>query len=203
MLGGIYARGKCPKCKENTFFNNEKREGFFCKNHIDMRAQRLFVKFKGIFKSFPARDYLKAVQFLHGLRHETTQGKFDENNYKKNSPIAIPKLVDEYLDYKKKSKKLRAPQKIEAIMRHFEAHFEGKSVKAIDERAIEDYLFGLPVASKTMSNYLTQIRNFFKFVSKRRRNLVGKDYRAPEMPEIEVIMEKRKTDFSDETDSRH
>ena len=193
MLGGIYARGKCPKCNANTFVNNEKREGFFCKNHSDIRAQRLFVKFKGIFKSFPARDYLKAVQFLHGLRHETTQGKFDENNYKKNSPVAVPKLVDEYLKYKYKTKDIKAPQKIEAIMQHFESHFKNISVKSIDEQAIEEYLFGLPVASKTRKNYLTQVRNFFKFVSKRRRKIVGEDFRAPEMPEIEVTMEKRKT----------
>lgn len=192
MLGGIYARGKCPECGRK-FVNNEKKEGFYCTIHDNIQAKRIFVKFKGIYKNYPARDYLEAVQFLHGLRHEETNGKFDENNYKKDSPIAVSNLVEEYLIYKKKTKDLRAPQKIETIMRHFEEHFEGKSVKVIDEKDIEDYLFGLDNASKTMDNYRTQVRNFFKFVVKRRKNVVGRDYRAPEMPELEVTMQKRNT----------
>ncbi len=189
MLGGLYTQEKCPTCN-NSLEIDTKREGFFCHQHPEqVYRSKIFVKFpQGIFKRF-GTDWMAAYQFLHGLRHESTQGKFDAREYQKESPLSFERYAARYLEAKRR-KGLRSIQEVERIITQAAKFFSKRSVKVITRGDLSEYLFALNVSDKTRHNHMTQLRNFFRFVQKEERpNL----FIPPDMPEIEFDLGWRNT----------
>lgn len=195
MKGGIYSKAKCPVCGGRVVVDILK-EAFACPLHPKVLVcSKIFVKFPPDINVRFGDDFQAAIQFLYGLRHEKSNGKFDEREYHKENPLIFERYAERYLQEKKR-KRLRSMSEVERIIGQAAQHFRGKSVRNITRADLTDYLFGLtdkngnPVGDKTRYNHMAQLRNFFNFVKREEKPRI---FEPPDMPDIEFELGWRNT----------
>lgn len=178
MAGNIYSREKCPICGKG-FVHNQARGGLFCRDHPEQRAMRQFiVKFRNdIYRNFT--NYEEAVFFLNGIRFKESEGSFDANDYKVETPYAFNKLADDFLLEKKHLKSYRSVQN---HMNKAKAFFRDMNVKLIKRKHIKAFLWSLDVSDKTRFNYRSTLSHFFNVF------LVDEEYlRISEVPRFPPV----------------
>ncbi|SPF38536.1 conserved hypothetical protein [Syntrophobacter sp. SbD1] len=197
MLGGIYSSERCELCGVRMEDNG--KDAVCCPNpkHKKQRATNVFVKFPGVFKRF--KDYEKAFQFLHGVRFKTTEGTFDERDYKKSNPLGFDNLAEKYLEIKKETVKAGSFTHIKRDIEKASVYFGSANIKEIGYGEIEDFiLLQKGIASKTRHNIKANIHAFFTWLVKRR--VLPKD-QMPDFPEVKFELSWRKTITTEVQDS--
>ena len=175
---------------------DEKRNGCYCLNHPECGATIFFVRFEKVFKNF--HNYFAAYQFLQGLRFKFTEGTFDERDYQKEAPLGFKNLANAWLDckarpVKRKGRKARHPisdstlRNYKNYMRRAINKWGNKNIKDIQEKDIDDFLFGIKnISEKTRHNHRICLYNFWKWVVRREKICM------PDIPEIEFELEYRR-----------
>lgn len=142
-------------------------------------------------------NYQAAERFLDGLRYEVDRGTFDFRDYLAKNPLSLTVLSNAYLEHKKEDVKPGTYSHLKKYVHEFQQYFEDTNVKAIQYAQIEDFLKTLQVSKKTRSNYLSCLRDFYKWLH-RRREIDKRSF--PEFPSISFELGYRKT-VSKETQS--
>lgn len=176
MIGSIDCRKKCA-CGGNFKFD-ENRNALFCKK-CDHRCTGPFrVRFgRKICRNF-GNDFRAAETFLLHLRHEATTQTFDARDYQELAPLSFANQSAIWLDYKKGSVSAKVLKNMELVMTRAAKVWGNRNVKDIRSSDIEDFLFRLPVGSKTRHNYKSYLFNFWKWLH--RRELLP----MPQFPEV-------------------
>lgn len=180
MDGTIRTRQKCPVC-ETKFIHDEKKGGFFCPDHPDVKATGQFVvKFgRKINKQF--KDYKVARQFLNGIRFKSVENSLDPLDYRQERPNSFDTLAVKYL---KRKGHLKSFSHIQKYINTAVDYFGQKNIKDIKGGDIEDFLFDIPtISEKTRHNYCTSLHDFFVWVRKRGGILTLAT--MPEFPKID------------------
>ena len=186
MIGNIYCRQKCSLCGRKML-HDEKRRGFFCSEHPEIRAHRqYYVKFgRDIRKGF--NNYDTAVRFLTGLRFKHDEGTLYYRDYRADNPMAFDKLVDAYLTEKSQ---LKSFSNLKNYMFKAVEAWGSINVKGIRKRDIKLFLKSLDVSDKTRHNYRSALHDFFT------RYLVEEDIikrsQIPEFPQVSFELGYRK-----------
>lgn len=94
MKGGIYSDEHCAICGET--FKDNKVDGLQCLNHPDERATTFKAKFDSLCHRF--NEYLPARRRLEAWRQEVDDNVFDLRLHKKNSPLSIGHVIDDFLE---------------------------------------------------------------------------------------------------------
>lgn len=189
MRGSIYSDEKCPICRA-AYQHDDRRRGLFCKDHPEQQANsRFIVQFgRKLRKRFS--DFKAAERFLDGLRYEVDKGTFDYRDYLASHPLSFTDLSKKYLEKKKHIVKPGTHVRMTGAFRVAQAYFKDTNVKYIQYAQLEDFIETLQVGNKTKSNYISCLRDFFKWLLKRKeieRN------ELPEFPEISFELGYRKT----------
>ncbi|MDY6822514.1 MAG: site-specific integrase [Thermodesulfobacteriota bacterium] len=161
MRGSIYTRIKCPKCGKSLKFN-PKADTLNCPQHPGIEHYgACFVRFgQNINKSFPSVS--QAVRFLNGVRFEVDRNVYDEKDYSQVNYYSFSHLADKYL---KSKEKLNSYKNIKNYINKAKNYFGDKNVKEFKKIDFINFLDTLDVTPKTKHNYITQIRNFFNFLT--------------------------------------
>ncbi len=188
MDGGLYTREKCSICGLNLRHDDGKN-GCFCPAHPEERSHTFFIRFPGgIFMNFV--NYEKAAQMLNYLRHEkgTRKQRFNPDDYKAIKPNSFGALKDKYLARKTDRATYK---KIVTYIERASEHFGSMNVREISGADIEDYLFSIEgISEKTRYNYMTQLRDFWKWCLKRGNIITLAE--MPSFPEITYTLGYRK-----------
>lgn len=195
MLGGIYSDQRCKIC--GARFNDNRKNALICPEHPEQKASRFRVYFKGVTRRFSS--YIEASRHLTGLRFKTDEGSFDKRDYQKTNPLGLENFALKYLEKKKKD--VRCFRNIDNHLARAIKWFGNKNIKEIGYGEIEDFLFnqkkenGDELSDKTLHNIKTTLRAFFRWVSKRE-----KDVSVPNFPEIKYELGWRNTISLEEQD---
>jgi len=196
MKGDIYTRQKCSLCGKRLK-HNEKKNGCVCPDHPEIRAGKIFVRFGGVFKNFSAERYLEANQFLQGLRFKLSEGSFDIRDYQKDTPLGFEKLGDEWLNFKARPIKQKGRRSKYTIsestlrnyknyMRRAKLNWGNRNIKTIQEKEIDDFLYGIKkISEKTRHNHRSCLHDFWTWVARREKIPI------PDIPEIEYELQFR------------
>jgi len=184
MLGGIYTRQRCPLCGKKMVDNRV--NACACPDHPDQKATRFEVIFRGIGRRFS--DYRAAFQFLTGLRHEVTQGKFDPRDYRKDNPLGFSTLAGQYLEYKRPRVKWSSWRNLRSYMTRAVEFFGERNIKDIKSADLDDLIQSLPLSGKTRHNAASCLRNFYRWLIDREVITA-----APKVPKVSYVLGMRRT----------
>ena len=188
MLGGIYSDERCPICGGR--FKDNRKNALICPRHQNQAATRFRVYFRGVTSRFSSYD--EASRCLTGLRFKTDEGSFDGRDYRKSNPLGFENLALKYLERKRQD--VRCYRNVDNHLSRAMKWFGNTNVKEIGFGQIEDFIQGQkkengePLAKKTLHNILATLHAFFRWVSKRER-----DVRVPDFPEIKYELGWRNT----------
>jgi len=204
MLGGIYSRERCPLC--GHLLNFPVRKGLSCPNHPNVKASRLFVKFKKTFLNFT--NFEAAEQCLNGLRWNVYRRVYDPRDYQKNNPLGFTNLYKQFWADKtitstnrqgETERKIKAGS-IKNYKKYGEVfcnYFQNTNIKEIaeNESMISDCLNKLTtIGNKTKWNYSSHLNDFFTWVwKKNRKSFAVAGIPQPELPVIKYTLKRRKT----------
>ena len=162
MKGGIYSNQTCPICGGK--FKDNRYTAVCCSKHPKQEATRLVVRFGKLTKRF--RSYEEAFQFLNGVRYETSQGKFDIRDYRKNNPLGFENLVEDFL---KSKRRLKAVDKYRQRLQKAVDAWGNTNVKDIGYSEIENLLLDL-LDQNCSTKYVFDIKccleTFFRWLVK-------------------------------------
>ncbi|MBW1932263.1 MAG: hypothetical protein JRI79_09135 [Deltaproteobacteria bacterium] len=163
--GSIYVSEKCPLCN-NQLFNLEPY-GMFCLLHPDTRiiCKSYSVRYGKIHKRF--KSYNDAYQFLIHLRVSKSEGTLDERKYKRDNPLSFQNASDKFLNIIKA--KNRSEKRINALECHFKVakgYFQDRDIREIKNIDLDEFLITKlkHLAKRTQKDYLTNLRQFFKWL---------------------------------------
>jgi integrase len=188
MLGGIYSDQRCPVCRAR--YKDNFKTGLVCPNHADQEASRFRVYFRGVTRRFSS--YSEASRHLTGLRFKTDEGSFDKRDYRKSNPLGFENLALKYLEQKREE--VRCYRNIQGHISRAMSWFGPMNIKEIGYGELEDFIRGqrkeggTPLSQKSLHNILATLHAFFKWVSKREREV-----RIPDFPEIRYELGWRNT----------
>ena len=187
MLGGIYTRQRCPLCGSKMVDN--RINACTCPDHPDQKASRFEVIFRGIGRRF--NDYRAAFQFLTGLRHEVTQGKFDPRDYRKDNPLGFSTLAWQWLEKKKTAVRPSSWRNLRNYLGRAMAFFGGRNIKEIGYADLEDLLEAQQdLSPKTRANMKSALHDFWRWLLKRQ---VITPAQVPAFPEVKFELGHRRT----------
>lgn len=189
MRGRIYSDMRCVVCG-SRFEHDDRRRGLYCPSHPDQQATSRFVVQFGrkVRKRF--QDFREAERFLDGLRYEVDRGTFDARDYASSNPLSFAVLSEQYLSKKKGKVAPGTYSHIKNYIAKAQDYFQNTNVKYIQYAQLEDFSDTLSVSSKTKSNYLSCLHDFFTWMVKRRE--IDKNH-FPEFPVIRFELGYRKT----------
>lgn len=188
MKGSIYTSECCPLCR-SKLVHTEDRDGFVCKAHPNEHPlvipKKCAVKFgRDIFRRFQV--YREARQFLEGLRYKTVEGSFDARDYKLDNPLGFANQADKYLSRKDQTNPKHCRDNIRPALKKAIKIWGNRNIKTIGYAEIDDFIFGLKLSKKTLSNYVSILHDFFSWLSER------EDLPVPKMPKINYELGWRK-----------
>jgi integrase len=189
MRGRIFTEQKCSICG-GALRQDERRRGLYCQDHADQRATgKYIVQFgRKIRKRF--KDYRSAERFLDGLRYEVDKGTYDYRDYLSSNPLSFTVLSNQYLIKKKADLKESTHKRLSGQIKVAQAFFENTNVKSIQYANLEDFTDSLTCGKKSISNYLSNLHGFFKWLL-RRKEISRNQF--PEFPTISYELGFRKT----------
>ena len=184
MLGGIYTNQRCPVCGRR--FKDNGRNALICPEHPQHKADRLFVRFKNVFRRFSS--YNEANRFLTGLRYKWDEGTFDERDYRKENPLGFENLALQWLEVKRKEVKRSSFRKIENHMWRAIREWRQRNIKTLGYAEIEDFLLSQKakrgdreISDKTRANIRSTLHSFWVWLGKRR---ILRPDQIPEFPQV-------------------
>ena len=188
MIGGIYSDQRCPLC--GARFKDNHKNALVCPKHQDQTATRFRVYFRGVTSRFSS--YAEASRYLTGLRFKADEGSFDKRDYRKNNPLGFENLALKYLE--RKRQEVRCYRNLDNHLSRAIDWFGNTNIKSIGFGEIEDFIKGQKkengeiLSNKTLHNILTSLHAFFRWVSKREREVM-----IPDFPEIKYELGWRNT----------
>lgn len=170
--------------------HDERRRGLYCPAHPEQQATKLFtVQFgRKLRKRFS--NYREAERFLDGLRYEVDKGTFDHRDYLSKHPLSFTTLSNQWLVSKENKVKPGTYSHFKHYIKKAQEFFGQTNVKSIQYAQLEDFIDSLNVSSKTKSNYLSCIHNFFEWLLKRKE--INR-LQFPEFPTINYELSLRRT----------
>ena len=188
MVGGIYSDQRCSVCGGR--FKDNHKNALICPKHQDQAATRFRVYFRGVTSRFSS--YAEASRYLTGLRFKADEGSFDKRDYRKNNPLGFENLALKYLE--RKRQEVRCYRNLDNHLSRAIDWFGNTNIKSIGFGEIEDFIKGQKkengeiLSNKTLHNILTSLHAFFRWVSKREREVM-----IPDFPEIKYELGWRNT----------
>lgn len=189
MKGRIYTDQKCFIC-QSSLRHDLKKRGFFCPNHKEVKATKLFkVRFgRKITRRF--NSYSAAERFLNGIRYENDKGSFDFRDYQASNPLSFTLLSNKWLEIKRKDVRKGSFKNLNNYIRKAQEYFGDRNIKNIQFGELQDFLYSLPLSDKSKSNCRSCLHTFWIWLLKRRE--ITREY-FPEFPEINFELGWRKT----------
>jgi len=181
MKGSIYTDQRCEICG-GTLRHDENRDGFFCKNHLKIKVvpEKCRVKFgRQVSRRFYNYEYLKARQFLEGLRFKTIEGTYDYRDYLSKNPLGFQNLAEKWLAHKEHYISKNHHRNIKREIRKAIDTWGQTNVKAIGYGEIQDFLDSLKLSSKSKSEVRSVLHTFFTWVCRREKSV-----EMPDFPEV-------------------
>lgn len=180
MKGNIYTSEKCHLCGA-TLKNDENRDGCFCPAHPQVRASRSFrVSFgRGVLLRFAT--YEEARRELTTMRHLSDKGEYNERNFLRSNPRGFETMARKWLATKSGTRP-RYYQSLANYIGKAIGEWGQRNVSSIQFGDIEDFILALNVSEKTRHNYLSALKQFFKWAAKRER------IECPEFPNVEYSL---------------
>jgi len=185
MKGGIYTSQRCSVCGGRMVDN---KRAVACPDHPEQRASRLYVRFGDVFKRF--RSYEAAERFWTGVRFKVDEGTFDARDYRRDNPLALETLMQQWLD--RKQDKIR-PSSWRNLRNYKEraCHILGqKNIKDITFAHLEDLFDAQAVSDKTKANMRSALHDFWGWCVK--RQVITRD-QVPDFPEAKYVLGYRAT----------
>jgi integrase len=188
MIGGIYSRERCPECGRS--FKDDGKTGLYCPKHNNQKASSFFIKFKGVYRTF--NHYDSAGRFLEGIRYKEDEGTFDLRDYQAGNPLGFKTLSEKWLNIKSEEVKTGIITKrhylnIRNYIKTAQDFFDDITIKKIQYGELEDFKSSLNVNAKTISNYMSCLRNFFTWAWRREKKSF-RQYEFPEFPECKFTL---------------
>ena len=184
VLGGIYTNQRCPVCGRR--FKDNGRNALICPEHPQYKADRLFVRFKNVFRRFSS--YNEANRFLTGLRYKWDEGTFDERDYRRDNPLGFENLAFQWLEMKRSEVKESSYRNFQNYIGRAVEAWGNRNIKSIGYAEIEDFLKSQKtmngkrdLSSKTKADIRNTLHSFWVWLRKRR---VISPAQFPEFPEV-------------------
>lgn len=153
IKGGIYSDQRCKLCGES--FRDNGYDGLVCENHPDERATKFKAKFMGLCNRF--NTYLPAKRRLEAWRQEVDDGVFDIRLHKKDSPLSIGRVIEDFIKLVKEPRVRRGKIKAETVEKYWAmlmrfVDFVGPQclISTITHRVISKWLSQVDLAPKTV-----------------------------------------------------
>jgi integrase len=189
MRGRIFSDQKCSICNA-SFQHEDRRRGLFCPAHPEQKATTRFIVQFGRKVRRRFSNYDQAERFLDGMRYEVDRGTFDYKDYLSSNPLSFIVLSNQYIDKKNTKLKPSTLVRLKGMFKVAQNYFKDTNVKCIQYAQLEDFIESLTVGNKTKSNYLSCLRDFFRWLVKRKE--IDRN-QFPDFPEISFELGFRKT----------
>ena len=165
MKGSIQTDLRCPVC--GLRLKSLEPRGLYCPAHPEtIHEGRCRVMFDNVTTRF--RTYREAYKVLTRKRSEVDAGTYDARDYQiKAKPLAFDRLADEWLATKRTVIKPKTWKVMCAGMRYVQDAWNHVNVKTIGYAEIQDFFLGYKAASKTRSNLMAYLKQFWAWLDER------------------------------------